>query len=304
MPDIIVTDTDMPRMNGLELIHWLKHNAKTKHIPALLVSGTFEDASRRMSTGVGADGFLSKPHSRESLLVAVDQILSKARMSDERAQLSALVGAEVLDAVRQHKLEPHREVITVLFADVAGFTSMCSSWTPTKVIELLNWFFGLVVESVEREGGAVNKFIGDAAMAFFASGDTEKSGPVRAVGAGLQILRGLEVYNLSHKPSIHLRIGINKGPVIVGLVGGKERQDYTAIGDHVNRAQRLESSAPEDSLCVGESVWTEIESVYSDESRAVCRSMGALTLKGLIEPVPAWSIKPVFYQPPDQGKGD
>jgi CheY-like chemotaxis protein/class 3 adenylate cyclase len=304
LPDIIVTDTDMPRMNGLELIHWMKHNTRTKHIPTLLLSGTREEASKRMSTGVGADGFLSKPHTKETLIVAVDQILSKAQMSEERAQLSALVGAEVLDAVRQHKLEPAREVVTILFVDIVGFTSVCASWTPLKVIELLNWFFGHVVECVEREGGNVNKFIGDAAMAFFASGETEESGPVRAVAAGLQILRGLEAYNLTHEPSIHMRIGINKGPVIVGLVGGKERQDYTAIGDHVNRAQRLEGSAPEDSLCVSESVWCEFEGAYSDEPPAVCRFMGELTLKGLIEPVSAWSIKPAPHRPPGLGNDE
>ena len=293
LPDLVVTDTDMPNMSGLELIHWMKSAEDSKNISTVLISANHQTDRRRMGAGVGADAFLSKPFSMEGLVVTVEQILTKASMASERAQLSALVGSEVLDAVQKRDLEPKRENMTILFADIVGFTPMCSKFSAAEVIDLLNWFFSLVVKSVELEGGSVNKFIGDAAMAFFPPNKDGEGDAVGSVQAGLRILRGLRAFNQTHELKRHIRIGINKGPVVVGLVGGHERQDYTAIGDHVNRAQRLEGCAPLDSLCVSKAVWTHVESALSNDPRVEWKALGELSLKGLSQPLTAWSIKPL-----------
>jgi adenylate cyclase len=152
--------------------------------------------------------------------------------------------------------EPHRgpsppeeRDVTVLFTDIVGFTALSEELKPTEVARLLNEHFSLVDECVAREGGLVDKYIGDSVMAFWGAPERHPDHAIRASRAALAIIESIENDNLRRResglPVVRVRIGIHSGPVVVGDIGTPVRLNYTVIGDTVNIAQRLEMLARE-----------------------------------------------------------
>lgn len=134
--------------------------------------------------------------------------------------------------------------LTILFTDVVGFTPMCEGMTASEVADFLNEHFALLGACVEAEGGTVDKFIGDALMAFWGAPDKQKGRAQRACRAALAMARAVERDNARRAseglPPIRVRVGIHTGPVVVGNIGWPGRINYTIVGDTVNTAQRLE----------------------------------------------------------------
>ena len=138
-----------------------------------------------------------------------------------------------------------KSVVTVLFSDIRGFTSMSEKMSAQEVSQLLNEYFSAMEPVVTKYNGIINKFIGDAIMAVFGEPIQDENHPLNAVKCGyemLQIVRKLdEKWLKENKPVIQIGIGINTGEVFVGNIGSEKRMEYTVIGDTVNLASRLES---------------------------------------------------------------
>jgi adenylate cyclase len=136
--------------------------------------------------------------------------------------------------------------LTVLFTDIAGFTSMSENMSATEVGEFINHHLSLVSACIEAEGGTVDKFIGDAVMAFFGAPETQSDHASRACRAALGIRATIIADNAKRSArglrTTRVRIGLHTGPVVVGNIGSEDRVNYTIIGDTVNVASRLESS--------------------------------------------------------------
>ncbi len=133
--------------------------------------------------------------------------------------------------------------VTVLFSDIRGFTTLSEKRTPEQVVELLNRYFSLQVEVIFRHGGSLDKFIGDAIMAFWGAPLDDPEHARHAVGAALEMVEVLQRFR--HElgeadASFDVGIGIHSGPAVVGLIGSEQRREYTAIGDTVNLASRIE----------------------------------------------------------------
>jgi adenylate cyclase len=137
-----------------------------------------------------------------------------------------------------------KEVVTVLFSDVRGFTSLSENLPPEQVVEILNFYFTKMTEAVHNNHGTIDKFIGDAIMAIWGAPIQSDTHAIDAVNAAMEMMQKLKEVNawLEEKnlPPLKIGIGVNTGEAIIGNVGSEQKVDYTVIGDTVNLASRLE----------------------------------------------------------------
>ncbi len=178
-----------------------------------------------------------------------------------RSDLGRYLPGEIVERVVAREQDMHlggeRCEITVLFADVVAFTPLTDRLTPEQVVQILNELFTITTEIIFRHGGTVDKFIGDCVMAIWGAPTPQADHARRAVAAAEEILSWLELGNDRWREdfgvNVQLAIGVNSGPAIVGNIGSEVRMEYTAIGDTVNVAARLESIArPQQILITGE----------------------------------------------------
>jgi class 3 adenylate cyclase len=153
-------------------------------------------------------------------------------------------------------LEGERRQVTVLFADVANFTTLAEQLDPEVVHEVIDGCFERITAEVHRFEGTINQYTGDGVMALFGAPIAHEDGPRRAVHAALGIQRALREYGQELQAErgllLQMRIGINTGPVVVGKIGDDLRMDYTAVGDTTNLAARLQQQARPGSVVISE----------------------------------------------------
>ncbi|MFZ5442763.1 MAG: adenylate/guanylate cyclase domain-containing protein [Myxococcota bacterium] len=178
-----------------------------------------------------------------------------------RAALSRYLAADVVDAVVKDpsrlKLGGERRLVTVLFADVVGFTRLSEQLPPETIVAVLNEYFTFATEIVHRHGGMIDKFIGDCVMAVWGLPTAKPDDAQRALDAAEALRRWIDTGNRRWKQKygveVQLAMGLHTGPVVAGNVGSEKRMDYTVIGDTVNVAARLEASAAPGQILVSES---------------------------------------------------
>jgi class 3 adenylate cyclase len=177
-----------------------------------------------------------------------------------RAALSRYLSPDVVELVvsnpDQLRLGGERREVTILFADVVGFTKLSESQPPEIIVALLNELFTFATEIVQRRGGIIDKFIGDCVMAVWGSPQSRPDDALRAVQAAEDLRRWVDVGNRRWRErwgiEIQLAIGIHTGPAVAGNVGSEKRMEYTVIGDTVNVAARIESMAQPGQILVSE----------------------------------------------------
>jgi len=213
----------------------------------------------------------------------------------EREQLRDLFGRQVGAEVVQQSLERGAELggeeldVAVLFCDVVGSTRLAVERPPHEVVELLNRFFAIVIDAVSREGGTVNKFLGDAGLCIFGAPLPHDDACGAALRAALEIRRRLR----SELPGYDAGIGVSSGTVVAGNVGSAERFEYTVIGDAVNEAARLTDLAKQERgrILVSETCVVGAGAAGDGWLRA-----GRERLRGRAEPTP-------IFKPADDGAG-
>ena len=184
------------------------------------------------------------------------------------------------------KLPEERRLITALFADVSGFTSLADRLDPEQLLEVIDPVISGLSSVVGRYGGYVEKFAGDALMALFGAPVSYEDDAARALRVALEMHAELArlVQELPHEAELTLHVGVNSGHGIARILGSETRMDYAVLGDSVILAQRLESAAPPGETYVSETTVRMTEAEFEFEPA------GELTLKGKAEPVPAWRL--------------
>ncbi len=220
-------------------------------------------------------------------------VIQYAERKRMEATLKMYVDSKVVDQIEDVspyalKTVSERKHIAVLFVDIRGFTTISEQLDPEQVVAILNEYFTLVYASIQAWNGTLDKFVGDAAMAIFNAPQDDEEYIIHAVCAADDIRKGFESvsegYRKMYGKEIHIGIGINAGEAVVGNIGCLRRMDYTAIGDTVNTASRLESNAAPGQILVSEEVKQAIG------GRADMEYAGALALKGKSRNVDAYSV--------------
>ncbi len=172
-----------------------------------------------------------------------------------------------------------RRPVTVLFADISGFTSLSEKMDPEVVRDLITACFDRLVPCIERYSGTIDKFIGDEVMALFGAPQAHENDPERALRAALEMRDTLSDFNREHGVSLGVHFGVNTGLVYAGGVGGGSRQDYSVMGDAVNVAARLKGAAKAGEILVGADTYRQTAHAFEFQLA------DTLSLKGRADPV-------------------
>ena len=232
------------------------------------------------------------------VLSLVERVITSVHDKKKMEQtLKLYVDSQVVDEIsektpRELALVSERRDIAVLFVDIRGFTSMSESLEPEQVVEILNEYLSLVARSIQKYDGTLDKFIGDAAMAVFNAPKDLDDYLFRAVCAADEIVRCSshirEKYQKRYGKTVSLGIGINCGEAIVGNVGSESRMDYTAIGDTVNVAARLEANAAAGQILISETAAKRLD------GRIEASCIGPLKLKGKAKEVTVYQVDKIL----------
>lgn len=248
----------------------------------------------------------------EKLQEAYDQIKRYAyRAAIARTQerkirniFQKYVPLEVLEEVHanpESMLKGDKRELAVLFSDIRGFTTISESLSPEDIVESLNRFFSAMVEIIMNHDGIVDKYIGDAIMAFFGAPVKHENDPEQATRVALKMIEALEQFNRNQvelgRPKFEIGIGINYGDVTIGNIGSERKMDYTVVGDMVNLASRLEglTKVYHKPILLSNSV---AKNVYKN---IPCRLVDRVRVKGKLQDTSIYT--PSFTLTPDEKKG-
>lgn len=254
-PDLVLLDINMPGMDGYEVCRRLKADEKLKEIPVIFLSSLDEMKDKVKAFNVGGVDYITKPYRIEEVQARVETHLTlkaaKEYLKDKNRFLeytfSRFVSPEVVEAMKQKPiselLKMERCELTVLFADLRGFTTLANELAPEAVQETLNSFLEVTVAGVQEAGGMMDKFLGDGFMALFGAPFRQEGHARRALNAAVSIQQAhrawMEKRSAAGLPCRPLGIGLAAGETVVGAYGTHTRMEYTALGHVVNLASRL-----------------------------------------------------------------
>jgi len=210
--------------------------------------------------------------------------------SQFRLYVPPVVVDEILRDPAKLALGGIRKEVTVMFSDIRGFTTMSEQMEPEEVVGMLNEYFTAMTEVIFEYGGTLDKFIGDAIMAIFGAPADQPDHAERAVLCAIEMQRTLrrlsEFWERRGRPSFRMGIGIHTGEAVVGNVGSRMRLQYTAIGDNVNLAQRVEELTKEfgTDILITEATYRRVEDLVE------ARDLGEVRVRGRREPVRVFEV--------------
>jgi adenylate cyclase len=302
-PDIVLLDVVMPEIDGIDVLERIKRDPALRAVPVIMVSALEDFESVVRCIELGAEDYLQKPFDPVLLRARIRAGLDKRRLQQlERARVrdvfARFLPEPMVDEVLSRadgdlRLGGVRVVSTVLFADLRSFTSFAERRAPDQVIAVLNRYLGEMSDAVLDNGGTLVAFLGDGLMAVFGAPVECDDHADRAVAAAREMLRNrLPRFNgwareQGYGDGFRMGIGISSGPAMSGNVGSERRLEYTAIGDTVNTASRIESLTKElgHPVLLSESTLDLLtapaaDAVYVDE----------VTVRGRSEPTRVWSL--------------
>ena len=254
-PDLVISPIYLADGSVIDLFTALRLLPQGRQPDVLIITSRDHQADEKMVMNAGAAGVISKPFTMDSLLASVERTLADRRAYQEKAQLEKYVSKASIHMALQKAIlsgktataRAYKQHATVFFSDIANFTTRCETYTPAEVVAQVNTLFEIMTRIIMEHEGDIDKFIGDACMAFWLDKNPMVSAE-RAIRVTLRLREAIEVMNkenpvLAADP-IHIRMGLNTGEVILCDLGAADaRIDLTMIGDTVNTAARLESAS-------------------------------------------------------------
>ncbi|MDM8515204.1 response regulator [Desulfobacterales bacterium HSG16] len=296
--DLVISEIDLADGNAIDLAAALKSLPEQEQPAMLIITSRDSDADTKMVMNAGAAGVISKPFSMDSLLATVERTLADRRASMEKAQLEKYVSKASLSMALEKSILSGKESsiradikrATIFFSDIESFTSRCERYSPKQIVAQINALFDVVTRVIMGNEGDIDKFIGDACMAFWLDKNPAISAR-RAVRSFIILNRELALMNETHpvlsKDPIRIRVGINTGEIILCDIGSADaRIDLTTIGDPVNLASRLESASKQYGIYNLVSEYT-IKHLF-DEFGA--RKIDLVRVKGKKKPVECYEV--------------
>ncbi len=307
LPDLVITDSEMPVMNGRDLTRELKKREHLADIPVVMLTAADSPLSRLKGRHAGVSAYLTKPFVPDKVVVIAEKLIAERRLLREREAMhhylsdsAAAAAAAAADSKGDVNaiMRAETRFTTILFTDIVGFTPLTERMAPAELVGLLNGYFDEMAPVFKRNGGVIDKFIGDAIMSVFVhepGGDPGRAA-CNAVATGLEMLSRLERLNAGKEEAIQIRVGINSGDVVMGDIGSRAlRRDYTVIGDAVNVAARLESAAEHGTVLISQSTYELVRGEYD------AQPLGPIHVKGKAKKIHVFRVLGPRNDPASEG---
>jgi len=255
------------------------------HVDSMLATGAFTERDLLLFSGIATQA-----------AVAIENNLLANKIEHEaskRAQFQRLLSPNLVEQIVSGQLTLNqggtRRDVTMLFADIRGFTAMSERHPPEEMVVTLNEYFEVMVDVLFRHGGTLDKYVGDEVIGLFGAPVELQDAPLRSVRCALDMMRALEEFNRLRQDQgrerVSIGIGINTGPVIAGAIGSSRTLQYTVIGDAVNIAARLCSLAKPGEIIISEST------LQFAGPHIIVEPRKAVQLRGRREALPIYAVQ-------------
>jgi adenylate cyclase len=254
--DVVLLDIVMPELDGVSVLERLKRDPVLQHVPVIMISAVDEIDTVVRCIEMGSEDYLPKPFNPVLLRARINAALAKKRLHEvERERVrevfSRFVPEHVVDDVLERadedlRLGGSRGVGTVMFTDIREFTAFTERTQPDRVIDVLNEYFGEMIDAIFHHGGTLVGYLGDGLLAVFGAPIPLDDHADRALAAAREMLAvrlprfNRRVRERTLGNGFEMGIGLNSGLFIAGNVGSARRLEYTVYGDTVNTASRIE----------------------------------------------------------------
>jgi class 3 adenylate cyclase len=280
--DLVLLDVIMPGMDGLEVLESIRRTRSVSALPVIMATALTGSGDMVEALRIGANDYVTKPfdlavvlariETQMALRAAAREIEGLARQLEIRnAFLRRTFGRYLSDEVVSSLLESHdgleirgeKRRVTVVFADLRGFSSLTEVLAPAEIVSILNNYLGTMADVIQRYHGTIDEFLGDAILAFFGAPIARDDDTERAVACAVAMQHAMQdvnrVIRLRGLPEVEMGVGIATGDVIVGNIGSEKRSKYGAVGSAVNLASRIESYSLGGEILVSEATFAELE---------------------------------------------
>lgn len=279
--------SSLPRLSSMLEPHLEQIRSNQKPIQGLEASPTFPERGK-VDLRLSLSPLHGVQQQSPGFAIVFEDETEKKRLEAQRRLFERMVSPAVIQQLNPDELAlgGQRQQITVLFADIRGFTTFSESLQPEQLVAVLNRYLAAAAEAVLREEGTVDKFLGDAVMAWFNAPIPQPDHSLRAVRAALNIRSAILALHaiLPASDQLSFGIGVHRGDAVLGLVGSERRLDYTAIGDSVNTARRIQENARAGQVLITQDVYQEIaDAVYA-------KATTPIQAKGKREPIEVYEV--------------
>lgn len=303
-PDLVLLDVVIPKKDGLEVLGDLRQRDKMAGI--IMVSALTSEQLAVKSMLGGADDYVNKPFRLKAIRLSIRQVMEKVRLRRRNASLQAeLIAANqrlrqymakpLVETLLSSPLPPQlggvRETVTVLFLDFANFTPLSESLPPDDVVQILNEYFAFLPNIIIEYGGFMDKIMGDGFMAIFNAPTTYVDHAERAVRSAIAMRREVIKRNQSRVHRLAVRIGIHTGEAVVGNIGASVLMNYTAIGDTINLAKRLEEACDSHQILITADTNWRLDKKAPEFVPIIVNSLGMRQFKGRKNSVEVFSVE-------------
>ena len=298
--DLILLDIMMPGMNGYEVCKKVKNDSGNASLPIIMLTALDNMEAKIEGLEAGADDFLNKPFQKIELVARINNLLKIKFLHDEvevrnhliSGMLHRYVNGGVIEQIlanpdKYSELGGDKKKVAAFFCDIRGFTPLSENMNADELIHLLNSIYKELTGIVFKNKGTFDKYMGDCIMAFWGAPADIEDETLWAIRAALEMQEAFEDLRNGWPAELNklgIGIGINYGEVVAGNIGTEEAMDYTVIGDVVNIAQRVESTARPGQVLITKNALSRVE------GKIRIRTREPVQLKGRSLPVEIYEV--------------
>jgi adenylate cyclase len=296
--DLLLLDVMMPDMDGITVLGLLRRTYSMSDLPVIMVTARDETDDVVAALEQGANDYITKPINFPIVLARVQTQLAIKQSSDRIKELvgelelknefiRSIFGRYVSSEVVENLLDRpeglgfkgvHRQV-SILIADLRGFTLLADSLPADEIVRLLNNYLEEMIEIIGRYGGTIAEIVGDGVLAFFGAPVEDRQHALHAVACAVDMQQSMHAVNLRNResglPELQMGIGINSGEGVVGNIGSQTRSKYAVVGSVVNLASRIESGTAGGQIVISESTLAEVGAIVRIDGQRTIQPKGA-----------------------------